>query len=65
MPEKEGIETIRELKEEFPEAKIIAISGSGIDYLFMAKEFGALHTLLKPLHKNEFLEVVKESLGRT
>ena len=37
MPGKEGIETIRELKEEFPEAKIIAISGSGIDYLLWLK----------------------------
>ena len=62
MPGKEGIETIRELKEEFPEVKIIAISGSGIEYLFMAKEFGASYTLLKPLHKDEFVAVVKELL---
>jgi DNA-binding response OmpR family regulator len=29
MPEKEGLETIRELKEEVPDIKVIAISGGG------------------------------------
>lgn len=29
MPEKEGLETIRELKRDFPDVKIIAISGGG------------------------------------
>ena len=29
MPEKEGIETIRELKEVFSHIKILAISGEG------------------------------------
>ncbi|MDP6038795.1 MAG: response regulator, partial [Candidatus Latescibacteria bacterium] len=57
--------TIRDLKKESPEAKIIAISGSGIEYLFMAKEFGALRTLLKPLHKDEFVAMVKELLDDT
>ena len=36
MPEKEGIATIHELKREFPDAKIIAVSGGGFtgkDYL--------------------------------
>ena len=34
MPEKEGIQTIKELKRDFPEAKIIAISGGGRNGLF-------------------------------
>ena len=29
MPIKEGLETIRELKQDFPDVKIIAISGGG------------------------------------
>jgi YesN/AraC family two-component response regulator len=30
MPEKEGLETIMELQRDFPDVKIIAISGGGI-----------------------------------
>ena len=62
MPEKEGIETIRELRDDFPDVKIIAISGSGVEYLFMAREFGALHTFIKPLHREEIVAAVKEVL---
>ena len=29
MPEKEGMETIQELRGDFPETKIIVISGGG------------------------------------
>ena len=52
MPEKEGLETIRELKQDFPDVKIIAISGGGVGrnaapehYLKLAKRFGAMCTL--------------------
>jgi CheY-like chemotaxis protein len=52
MPDKEGIETIRELCAEFPNIKIIAISGGGRigpnDYLALAKHLGASHTFTKP-----------------
>ena len=30
MPEKEGIETIRELKQSYPDVRIIAMSGGGV-----------------------------------
>ena len=52
MPEKEGIETIMDLKRHNPDQKIIAISGGGRDryqgYLQTATEFGADDTLAKP-----------------
>ena len=51
MPEKEGLETIQELRFEFPDVKIIAISGGGKggenNYLQMAQGFGAEITFSK------------------
>ena len=53
MPDKDGLETIRQLRREFPEVKIIAISGGGQigsdQYLNAAKQFGAMCTLQKPV----------------
>jgi len=64
MPEKEGIETIIELKRDFPEVKIIAMSGGGHigpeGYLQDAKMLGAQRTLTKPIERNELLKTVME-----
>ncbi len=66
MPEKEGLETITELRRDFPDIKIIAISGGGRgdpkSYLTLAKGFGALRTLTKPFEREELLEAVRELL---
>ena len=67
MPEKEGIETILELKKNFPETKILAISGGGRihskDYLQMAKMTGADLTLKKPFIKSELMKCVNELMS--
>lgn len=67
MPEKEGIETIIELKRDFPDVKIIAISGGGeIDaetYLSMAKKLGARYTFAKPVAREELLKAIRRLLG--
>jgi len=64
MPGKEGIETIRDLRREFPNVKIIAVSGGGRigpdSYLKMAKGVGALCTLSKPIDRSGLLDAVKE-----
>ncbi len=64
MPEKEGIEVILGIREQNPEAKIIAISGGGrIDadvYLDMADRLGVVKTLRKPFGRRELLDVLKE-----
>ncbi len=66
MPEKEGLETIIEIKRIDPKAKIIAISGGGkvdpFTYLPMAKKLGAAETLAKPLDREELLEKVTSVL---
>lgn len=63
MPEQEGIETIRELKRDFANVRIIAISGGGRidskDYLNLAEKFGATRTFGKPLDREEFLAAIE------
>ena len=66
MPEKDGIETIIELRKDFPEVKIIAMSGGGSigveDYLMMAKGLGAMRIFSKPIEWEELLKAVRELL---
>jgi CheY-like chemotaxis protein len=66
MPEKEGIETMIELKKAFPNVKLIAMSGGGwygtdIDF-DMAIKLGA-KTLDKPFALQDLLDVVHELLN--
>jgi CheY-like chemotaxis protein len=66
MPEKEGLETIRELRQEFPEVKIIAVSGGGrigpAQYLDVAKKLGATCTLQKPVGLDQLRQEVHRLL---
>lgn len=67
MPEQEGLETISLLKKEFPEVKIVAISGGGRigpeAYLPAARELGADLVFSKPFDVKEFVSAVRELLG--
>jgi CheY-like chemotaxis protein len=64
MPEKEGIETIQDLRREFPETKIIAMTGrealTDYDVFQVAREVGAIKTLKKPFKLDDLVAVVKE-----
>lgn len=68
MPEKEGIETIVELKEIQSDVKIMAISGGGQieadEYLGMASNFGVEKALAKPFEMEVFVNCVKEILNQ-
>jgi DNA-binding response OmpR family regulator len=63
MPEKEGIETILELRSIWPKGPIIAISGGGrtgnIDYLRLAQGMGANAVLMKPFDPAELLTCIR------
>jgi DNA-binding NarL/FixJ family response regulator len=69
MPDKEGLETIFELRRKYPELKIIVISGGGTvgpeGYLPSAKIFGANIVMQKPLVLKEFLQAVSLLLNET
>ncbi len=66
MPEKEGIETISDLRKVNPDVKIFAISGGGRigpeDYLSVARKSGAIRTFRKPLDRKAILRAIKEVL---
>ena len=68
MPEREGLETITALRQINPQVKIIAISGGGatgrLNFLPLARMFGALRTLQKPFTIQELQEVVREVVRR-
>ena len=68
MPEQEGIQTIIRLRKQFPDLKIIGMSGGGSlgnaeYYLEMAQEFGANAALQKPFSKTQLIETIQELIG--
>lgn len=68
MPEKEGTETIMELRRDFPDLKLVAISGGGqtgdLAYLKVAEAFGADMILPKPLTESDLRIAVDSLLGK-
>ena len=66
MPEMDGIETLRHIKTEWPDAKVIVISGggdrTGLDMLPMAEKFGADRTFTKPFNPTELAQAVNDLL---
>jgi CheY-like chemotaxis protein len=67
MPDKEGLETIREIKKSSPDAKIIAISGGAKvgpgTYLKLAERLGAQRVFEKPIQISVLLSSIAELLG--
>ena len=63
MPEKEGMETIVELRKQTPDVKIIAMSGGGRlnakDILLAAKAIGANQILAKPFSNESMVDALK------
>lgn len=66
MPDKEGIETIREIREDHPNVPVIAMSGGGaignLDFLQLARDFGAADVLQKPIRIDKLLDAVDGAL---
>jgi CheY-like chemotaxis protein len=66
MPERDGVETIREMRRRRSPAKILVITGGGpakhMEYLGIAEIFGADRSLAKPFKLAALVDVVEEML---
>ncbi len=67
MPDKEGIQIIRELRKEDSAIRIIAMSAGGrggaTDYLKWARLMGAKQCLSKPIKREDLLDAVTSVLA--
>jgi CheY-like chemotaxis protein len=68
MPEKDGLEFIAELRENYPAVRIIAMSGGGHiprdSYLRIAQGFGAHAILEKPFENREIFSAIETALAK-
>ncbi|MGB4069091.1 MAG: response regulator [Nitrospira sp.] len=67
MPDQDGLEAIMTLRREFPDTRVIAMTGASdtigvLDLLDVAKMFGARRTLHKPFELNVLLDTVAAEL---
>lgn len=59
MPEMDGLQTTRAVKEQFPDVKILVLSmHDDEDYIMQSVEFGADGYLLKDTSKSEFVKAI-------
>lgn len=69
MPNKSGINLIDDILRDYPDAKIIAISGGGAieaeRYLQIAKSLGVVRALTKPFSMQTLLKAVNEALSKS
>jgi len=67
MPEKDGVELLVEIRKDYKNLPVIAMTGGGRigkqNYLQMAKALGASAVLTKPYDLDDFLMVINELLN--
>jgi len=67
MPNRDGIETLGELRRQDPRLPIIAMSGGGRTggelFLKLANGLGATRTLAKPIRQSDLIEAVDACLS--
>jgi CheY-like chemotaxis protein len=64
LPDQDGLTTMTHVRREFPEIRIIAMSGhaTGGTMLMIAKHFGASGILRKPFSQDELLPTIEKAL---
>jgi CheY-like chemotaxis protein len=67
MPEKDGLETIIDLKRDYPGVRIVTVNDNpfgDMDYSTVALRLGAVRVLRKPLHREALLDTVHQVLDQ-
>jgi len=68
MPNKEGLETLAEIRNRFPELRVLCMSGGGrsgnFDPLQLSEKFGADATIAKPFRPAELRQRVSDCLTK-
>ena len=69
MPNREGLETIQDIRQNWPKIKIIAMSGGGrvgnMNYLELAQNFGATAALKKPFTMAQLKGAISDALDQS
>ncbi|AOS45939.1 Response regulator receiver protein [Lacunisphaera limnophila] len=68
MPDMDGYELIQKFHRDYPEVKVVAMSGGiprapGGPYLEVAGKFGAQWLLRKPFSATRLIEIITEATG--
>jgi CheY-like chemotaxis protein len=65
MPDCDGLEVIMTLRREFPEVRIVAMSGGSGDrnLLMVARQLGAQEVLEKPINVDDLLKTIAAVLA--
>ncbi len=68
MPECDGIEVLRALRARRPDLPVLVISGGSpmidVDFLLVAKQFGAVEILRKPFEPKELTSALARLAGQ-
>jgi DNA-binding response OmpR family regulator len=63
LPDRNGTGLFMEIRDEFPQTKVMIMSGGGgvsrIDYLEFARLLGATKVFRKPFERQEFMNIVQ------
>ncbi len=66
MPDREGLETVMALKKDFPEIRVIAMSGGNARskiYLDIAARLGADHVLVKSFTAETLIQTIAQVMA--
>lgn len=62
MPERDGIDVLRDIRSTIPDTKTIVISGAANEFLDLLQELGADSTISKPINASDLIAQVNALL---